>query len=93
MYDLLEIPYRITAAGRSIAHLLLAIGVTGHVLLYKRDVSTFIGWIGPAGLSPILGSILCVIFGINRVKRRADQLRDRRTDRHVAEPPPQNDDR
>ena len=40
-----------------------------------------------AWLSPILGSILYAIFGINRVKRRANQLRDKRPGRHAAEPP------
>jgi len=59
-----------------------------HVLLHKRDVGACIGWIGLAWLSPILGSILYVILGINRVKRRANQLRDKRPDRHAAEPPP-----
>jgi cardiolipin synthase len=64
------------AAGLSLIHIPLAIGVTLHVLFNKRDVGASIGWIGLAWLSPIFGSILYLIFGINRVKRRADQLRD-----------------
>ena len=66
---------------------MLAICVTVHVLFHKRDVGASIGWIGLAWLSPILGSILYVIFGINRVKRRANQLRNKRPVRHAAEPP------
>lgn len=78
---------QISAKGLSIVHILLAICVTVHVLFHKRDVGASIGWIGLAWLSPILGSLLYSIFGINRVKRRANQLRDKRTGRRGAEPP------
>jgi cardiolipin synthase len=78
---------RFSATGLSVVHVLLAICVTVHVLFHKRDVGASIGWIGLAWLSPILGSILYVIFGINRVKRRANQLRDKRPARRLAEPP------
>ena len=78
---------QISAAGLPAVHVLLAICVTVHVLFHKRDVGASIGWIGLAWLSPILGSILYVIFGINRVKRRANQLRDKRPARRAAEPP------
>ena len=66
------------AAGLSLIHIALAIGVTLHVLFNKRDVGAAIGWIGLAWLSPIFGSVLYLIFGINRVNRRACQLRDTR---------------
>ena len=46
------------AVALSVVHLVLAIGVTAHVLLHKRDIGASIGWIGLAWLSPILGSIL-----------------------------------
>ncbi|MGO8920625.1 MAG: phospholipase D-like domain-containing protein [Stellaceae bacterium] len=78
----------ISATGLSLLHVLLAICVTVHVLLHKRDVGAAIGWIGLSWFSPFLGSALYVIFGINRVKRRANQLRDERPARPVAEPPP-----
>jgi cardiolipin synthase len=73
-----------SAIGLSVVHILLAICVTVHVLFHKRDVGASIGWIGLAWLSPILGSILYVMFGINRVKQRANQLREKRPDRLVA---------
>jgi cardiolipin synthase A/B len=60
----------------SLIHIPLAVGVTLHVLFNKRDVAASVGWIGLAWLSPIFGSVLYLIFGINRVKRRANQLRD-----------------
>jgi cardiolipin synthase len=53
----------------------LAVLVTVHVLLRKRDVAASIGWIGLAWLSPIVGSCLYFLFGIGRVTRRAHQVR------------------
>jgi cardiolipin synthase A/B len=79
------IPQPFDAGALSAVHLLLAIGVTTHVLLHKRDVGASIGWIGLAWLSPILGSVLYLIFGINRVKRRANLLRDRQPACRAAE--------
>src|SRR5580698_10512574 len=56
------------------AHIVIAIGVTAHVLLYKRNIGTSISWMGIAWLSPFLGATLYFAFGINRVKRRAKRL-------------------
>ncbi|HET6161326.1 MAG TPA: phospholipase D-like domain-containing protein [Dongiaceae bacterium] len=52
-------------------HVLLAGSVTVHVLERKRDVAASIAWIGLAWLSPIIGSALYLLFGVNRVQRRA----------------------
>ena len=65
----------------SLIHIALAISVTLHVLFTKRDVGASIGWIGLAWLSPILGSMLYLMFGINRVRRRAGQMRGTRPSR------------
>ena len=62
----------------SLTHLLLAVGVTAHVLLYKREINTSAAWIGLAWLAPILGSVLYLLLGINRVRRRAISLRGSR---------------
>jgi cardiolipin synthase A/B len=62
----------------SVVHLLLAIAVTTHVLLYKREINTSAAWIGLAWLAPILGSMLYLLLGINRVRRRALSLRGHR---------------
>ena len=43
-----------------------------HVLLTKRDVGASIGWIGVTVLMPLTGGILYLMFGINRVRRRAN---------------------
>jgi cardiolipin synthase len=53
----------------------LAILVTLHVLLKKRQVASSVGWIGFAWFAPIFGSIAYVVLGINRVQRRAQRLR------------------
>jgi cardiolipin synthase A/B len=55
-------------------HLVVAGAVTVHALLNKRNVPAAIGWIGLAWLAPILGALLYVGFGVNRVKRRAQRL-------------------
>lgn len=46
-----------------------------HAPLNKRDVRAAIGWIGVVWLSPVLGALLYIGFGINRVQRRARRLR------------------
>ncbi len=56
-------------------HFAIAAGVTVHTLINKRDVPAAIGWIGMAWLAPVVGALLYVGFGINRVKRRARRLK------------------
>ena len=63
----------------SAVHLVLAVGVTAHVLLYKREINTSAAWIGLAWLAPILGSVLYLLLGINRVRRRAMSMRGSRS--------------
>jgi cardiolipin synthase len=72
-------------------YLLLACLVTADALLKKSDVRSALGWIAAAWLSPIFGSLLYYMFGINRVTRRAVRLRrqdDSQTKRprHAAAP-------
>ena len=67
--------------------LVLALLLTIHVLLHKREVGAAIGWIGLTWLAPISGSVLYVLFGINRVARRARQLDLRPSRRADAVPP------
>jgi cardiolipin synthase len=62
----------------SFVHGLLAVGVTLHVLLNRRDAGSSVAWIGLAWLSPIMGSVLYLLLGINRVRRRAQSLRQSR---------------
>lgn len=60
------------------ASLAIPVLVSVHVLLHKRDVPATIGWIGLVWLSPVAGGALYLVFGINRVRRRARQLREER---------------
>jgi cardiolipin synthase len=55
--------------------LVLAIGVTIHILLTKREVASAVGWIGLVWFAPIAGAVAYVVLGVNRVRRRARQLR------------------
>ncbi len=74
--------------------LLLAAFVTVHVLLNKREVASAVGWIGLAWFAPIIGSVSYFVFGVNRVQRRARELRSSsdRPGGHAAWPSPDEDD-
>lgn len=65
-------------------HVLLAAGVSSHVVLTKHDVRSAIGWVGLVWLTPVLGSILYFFLGINRIRRAAGRMRIAR-DTHTAE--------
>ena len=53
---------------------LLSLIVSAHILLHKRDVRAAIGWIGLAWLAPVIGSLLYLVLGINRIKRRGTEI-------------------
>jgi cardiolipin synthase len=55
----------------------LAVAVTVHILLRKREVASAVGWIGLVWFAPIGGAICYLLLGVNRVKRRAHLLRTR----------------
>jgi cardiolipin synthase len=46
-----------------------------HVVLYKRDERAAVGWIGLIWLAPVVGALLYLTMGINRIQRRAFKLR------------------
>lgn len=54
---------------------LLAVLTSGHAIMYKRDSRSAVGWVGLIWLAPVVGSLLYVVFGINRIRRRAALLR------------------
>lgn len=57
----------------------LAVMVTVHAVLWKRDSRSVIGWVGLAWLAPVLGGFAYFCFGINRVQRKAISLNVRKT--------------
>lgn len=54
----------------------LSLAASAHVVLKKRDTRAAIGWIGLIWLSPFLGTLLYVLLGINRIRRKAHSLRE-----------------
>jgi cardiolipin synthase len=67
-------------------HVGLALVVSAHIVLTKRNVRGAIGWVGLVWLTPVVGSVLYVFLGINRIRRRAGQMR--RSSTAVAKSPP-----
>jgi cardiolipin synthase len=53
----------------------LAVTTSAHAILYKRDTRAAVAWVGLIWLVPVLGSVLYVLLGINRIRRRATELR------------------
>lgn len=48
-----------------------------HAILYKRDTRATITWMGLIWLTPFVGAVLYILFGVNRIQRRARRLRGR----------------
>lgn len=53
----------------------VSVFLAGTVILYKRSESAAIAWVGLILLSPVMGSIAYLLFGINRIRRRAVRTR------------------
>src|ERR1043166_5468196 len=70
----------------------LSMLASGHAVLYKRDSRAAIAWVGFVWLVPLVGAVLYLIFGINRLRRQATLLRSEleryRADSMEAECPP-----
>jgi cardiolipin synthase len=56
-----------------------------HAILYKRDARAAVAWVGLIWLVPFLGALLYLLFGVNRIRRRARSLRP---NHHHPELPP-----
>jgi cardiolipin synthase len=65
----------------------LSIATAVHVLLHKDEVKSSIGWIALVLSSPFIGTILYILLGINRVKRKGTRLRKKNIayEKHFAE--------
>ncbi len=46
-----------------------------HIILSKDDVRAAIGWAGLVWLVPFFGAVFYLLFGINRIRRRAARVR------------------
>ncbi|WP_435018185.1 phospholipase D-like domain-containing protein [Tundrisphaera sp. TA3] len=56
-------------------YVLISLVASGHVVLTKRETRAAIGWIGLIWLSPLVGTTLYILLGINRIERKARSLR------------------
>ncbi|MFK7857744.1 MAG: phospholipase D-like domain-containing protein [Granulosicoccus sp.] len=52
-------------------YLILAIWAGFHVILHKRNEASAFSWLGIIVLAPLIGAVLYWLFGINRIRRRA----------------------
>ena len=56
-------------------YVLCAVFAAVHALLTKPDPRSALGWIVTCWLLPFAGTVLYLLFGVNRVRTRARQLR------------------
>ena len=80
-----ELAHRFWHFGVAGLALLLSVLASGHAVLYKRDSRATISWVGFVWLVPLVGAVLYFLFGVNRIRRRAIQLRSNR-ERYQAQP-------
>jgi cardiolipin synthase A/B len=55
----------------ALASFILTLSCSLHLILYKDDSKSAVGWLGIIFFVPILGAILYILFGINRIRRLA----------------------
>ncbi|HEV8544466.1 MAG TPA: cardiolipin synthase [Verrucomicrobiae bacterium] len=55
----------------------VSIVTSGYVILYKRDSRSAVIWVAFIWLTPVLGSLAFLAFGVNRIRIRARALRGR----------------
>ncbi len=55
--------------------LVIALLASAHVVLHKRDVRAALGWVAFIWLAPVIGGVGYLVFGVNRIRRRAAALR------------------
>jgi len=51
--------------------LIAAVLASAHALLHKRDTRAATLWIGLIWLAPVVGAVLYLVLGVNRIRRRA----------------------
>ena len=58
-----------------VVDLVIALVASAHVILNKTDTRSATAWVGLIWLVPFLGALLYVFLGINRIERRARELK------------------
>jgi cardiolipin synthase len=59
----------------ALVHGVVVLAASSHVVLTKRDARAAIGWVGIIWLTPLIGSILYFVFGVNRIQRKGRLIR------------------
>jgi cardiolipin synthase len=70
----------------AVVDLVLALAVTVHAVLWKRDGRAVIGWVGLVWLAPLVGAFAYFCFGVNRIQRKATALGLHRSERDALDP-------
>lgn len=65
----------LVAALIGVLHFSAALATSGHAILSKRDSRAAVAWVGVIWLVPFAGPVLYLLLGINRIRRRAAELR------------------
>lgn len=52
----------------------LCMAISLHIIIYKKDSRSALGWLMLVISAPILGAIIYFIFGLNRIQRKAVKL-------------------
>lgn len=53
-----------------------AVLAAGHALLFKRDPRAAMGWVGFSLVFPLVGPLIYLLFGVNRIRTQARKKRD-----------------
>lgn len=61
----------------ALAIVLVACSAAGHAVIFKRNPRSAVAWLGVIFLFPLVGPLLYLLLGINRIQRRASELRVR----------------
>jgi len=69
-------PYGLLVA--AVLAVAIAAPAAAHAILNKREVRAAIGWVALIWLVPFAGAAFYGLFGINRIRRRASELRPQR---------------
>ncbi|MBX3464488.1 MAG: PLDc N-terminal domain-containing protein [Planctomycetes bacterium] len=59
----------------TVALLTADLAASGHAILWKRDSRAAAGWIAVIWGVPVVGAVLYLLLGVNRIRRRAHRLR------------------
>jgi cardiolipin synthase len=68
---------RVWTVALAVVDVTLALVASAHIVLAKRDARAAMLWVGLVWLAPVIGAVLYLLIGINRIKRRDVALHSR----------------